>query len=95
MKLLNGVLLFLRMLTLVYCIDIDRGYPGGYYRYGDRNNDGRIDEVDLHANLNMGWLKEWYSIMKNMSNTANKDMIITEVVFANLIIGILQVTNKN
>ena len=94
MKLLNGVLLFLRMLTLVYCIDIDRGYPRGFFRYGDRNNDGKIDEEDLNANSNMGWLKEWYSIMKNMSNTGNKDMIVTEVDFMNLIIGILQVTIK-
>ena len=78
---------------LVYCNKLDRGYPGGFFSYGDKNNDSRIDREDIDANLNLGWLKEWYLMTKNL--TSNKDMVITKEVFMNLIKpGILRLTNK-
>ena len=96
MKQFKIILLFLRMITMVYCNDIDRGYPGGFLKYGDRNNDGRINQADINANHNMAWLKEWYWITKNLSKTVNKDMNITKEDFTNLLtsLGMLRVTGK-
>ena len=82
MKLLT-FLLFVCLELLVDCNKLDRGYPGGYFKYGDRNKDGRIDMKDLQANRNMGWLKEWYWITNNASK--NRDIILTEETF-NLLI---------
>ena len=82
MKLLP-FLLFLSLVIWVYCNKLDRGYPGGYFNYGDRNKDGRIDMIDLQANRNMGWLKEWYWITKNASK--NRDIVLTEEKFNSLI----------
>ena len=82
MKLLT-VILVLRMMAMVCCNDIDRGYPAGFFKYGDKNNDGVISREDIAANLNMAWLMEWYLITKTI--TSNKDMIITKDVFAKLL----------
>ena len=94
MKLLNVALLFLRMATLVLCEDIDRGYPGGFFKYGDRNNDGTIQQSEIDANLNMGWIKDWYLITKNLTEI-NRDMKMTAEQFNSFIIGILRVTSKH
>ena len=93
MKILT-VLLVLRLMMMVCCNDIDRGYPGGFWKYGDKNNDDVIDREDINANLNLGWLKDWYLITKTIPS--NKDMIITKDVFMKLLKpqGILQVTIK-
>ena len=81
---LNG-LVFIHVMTLVYCDDIDLGYPGGFFRYGDKNNDKVIDGTDIDANLNLAWLMEWYLITKNL--TSNKDLKINYRDFNNLING--------
>ena len=92
MELLIVVLHFLRLATPVFCIDMDRGYPLGFFNYGDKNGDGTIDKEDLDANLNLGWLKDWYLITKNL--TANRDMKMTRRDFTNLLtaLGILRLT---
>ena len=82
MKMLTG-LVFIHVMMLVYCDDIDIGYPGGFYRYGDKNNDNVIDGTHIDANMNMAWLTEWYLITKNV--TTNKDLKITYEDFKNLI----------
>ena len=82
MKLL-AFLFFLCLVIWVCCNKLDRGYPGGYFNYGDRNKDGRIDVRELQANQTMGWLKEWYWITKNVSK--NRYITLTEEQF-NLLI---------
>ena len=79
------VLIFIYVMTMVYCYDNDHGYPGGFFRYGDKNGDNVIDRSDLEANLNMAWLAEWYRINKNLTNIKNMKMTIVD--FNNLMIS--------
>ena len=58
MAILTIVVLFL-VITLASS-DIDRGlswgFPGGYFSYVDRNNDGKIDEEDITNIGKLSWL---------------------------------------
>ena len=80
---LLSVLLFLRLATLYYCNELDRGYPGGFFVYGDRNGDGLIDKTDIQGNLNLAWLTEWNWITRNKNS---RDIELTEIQF-NALIG--------
>ena len=90
------ILLFIVMLIAFVYGDLDSGFPGGFFNYGDKNNDGRIDQQDIHKNLNMAWLMEWHKLVKNFSEPGNKEKAITKIDFLNLLNmpGTLQVTSK-
>ena len=83
MNLLLSVLLFLCLVSLNYGIDIDRGYPKGFFKYGDKNGDGFIDDTDIQANLNLAWLNEWYGIIRN-SSKYSREFHLTENEFNEL-----------
>ena len=100
MTFLNIVVLFL--LIKLAPSDIDRGlswgFPGGYFSYGDRNNDGKIDEEDITNIGNLAWLTIWNDLMKdrNGSDLGITDIPITRNQFIKLLKfqGILRVTSK-
>ena len=65
---------FLFLLILLGDGYLDRGYHRGFFAYGDKDKDGKIDESDISKNLNMAWLMEWYELTRNResSNRTNK-----------------------
>ena len=85
-------LLFI-MIPFVYG-DINRGFPGGFFNYGDKNHDGTIDQSDIDSNLNMAWLMEWNKLDINISG--NRDKVMMKADFLKLLTmnGNLQITNK-
>ena len=85
-------LLFI-MITFVYG-DTNSGFPGGFFNYGDKNHDGKIDQSDIDRNLNMAWLMEWNKLVRNVSS--NREKAITNADFLKLLTmnGNLQITNK-
>ena len=80
-------LLFL--MTTVISSFQDRGFPGGFFQYGDKNKDGKITQEDIEQNLNMAWLWEYYDLMNNAPGHIKRDGTITEQDYFNLLAGIL------
>ena len=54
------------------------GFPGGFFQYGDKDKDGKIDQKDIDQNLNMAWLMEYYDLTKNAPKHIKRDGAITE-----------------
>ena len=63
----------------------DVGYPGGFFQYGDKNNDGQIDQGDIEKNLNMAWLMEYHDLMKKAPDQIQRAGFITEQEYLNLL----------
>ena len=88
MAYLNISVLF-SLLTLVSS-DIDRelswGFPGGFFSYADRNNDGMIDRTEISNIRNLAWLKIWQDLLQNGSEPAiRKGNAITRRHFMNFL----------
>ena len=76
--------------------DINSGFPGGFWAYGDKDHDGRITQSDVDKNRNLAWLLLWNDLISNASEPINADKIVTKTEYLSVLReqGILRVTCK-
>ena len=74
-----------------------KGFPGGFFSYADRNNDGKLEASEINQIENLAWKTIWKDLKESHPALGIEFTAIKRKPFMNLLLdlqGMLRITSK-